>query len=192
LNGRSTRIADVRRDEILASAQDAIRRLGLRRAGMRQIAREAGLSPGSLYYYFRNKEELVYFCQAETLARLLDVVRVVRAERAPRQQLAALIRGHLGVVLGGGDAMHLEFDNLPQDLYRKLVRRRDEYEREVRALIADGQRRGALKRGDPKLIAFHVLGAINWAARWFHPSGDYTVEHIAAQFAEQICGGIAK
>ncbi len=188
----SSRIAALRRDEILAGAQVTIRRLGLRRVGMRQIARAAGLSLGNLYYYFRNKEELVYFCQAQTLDRLLEVVLEARQGYGAHGQVAALIRGHLRVVLGGGDAMHLEFDNLPPALYRKLVRKRDEYEREVRALIAAGQKRGVLRDGDPKLIAFHVLGAINWAARWFRPDGEYTVDAVADHFAEQICGGIAK
>ena len=185
-------IADVRRAEILAGAQGAIQRLGLKRAGMRQIARAAGLSLGNLYYYFRSKEELVYFCQAETLDRLLEVVREARKMYTARAKIAAIIRGHLHQVLAGGSgSLHLELD-LPPPLYRKLVRRRDEYEREVRTLIADGQKRGQLREGDPKLIAFHVLGAINWAARWFRPDGVYTIDAVAESFADQICGGIAK
>ena len=43
--------------------------------------------------------------------------------------------------------LHLEFDDLPAELLKKVVRKRDRYERAVRALIADGQKRGEVRRG---------------------------------------------
>jgi AcrR family transcriptional regulator len=194
LNERSKkRRVDDRRLEILASAGGAIRRLGLRGAGMREIAEAAGLSAGNLYYYFRNKEELVYFCQVSTLDALIDVAKTAAAtDGGAAAQLAHLVNGHLRVLLDSrtAGAVHLEFDDLPPALYQKLVRKRDRYEQRVRALIVDGQARGEVRAGDAKLKAFALLGALNWSARWFHPGGAYAVGDVAQSFADQLLGGL--
>jgi AcrR family transcriptional regulator len=196
VNTRSKQLrADERRSAILLSAQGAIRELGLRKAGMREIARAAGLSAGNLYYYFRNKHELVWFCQDQTLEALLEVAEHARTlhERAD-QQLAHLIRGHLRVLLDPSLAgsVHLDFEDLPKPLYKKLVDKRDRYEKAVRALIDHGQARGQIVRADSKLQAFALLGALNWAARWFRPDGAFTVDDVADVFVPQLLKGLVK
>jgi AcrR family transcriptional regulator len=193
LNTRSKQLrAATRRSEIMASASSALRRLGLR-AGMRQIADAAGLSAANLYYYFRNKHELVYSCQDGTLDHLLVVARQARLQAGSRAQLAWLIHGHLRLVLdeASGGPAHLEFQELAPPLYRKLVHKRDRYERAVRALIAAGQARGELRRGDPKLAAFALLGALNWAARWYRAGGAHDVEEVASSFTQLLLDGLA-
>ena len=71
-------------------------------AGMRDIARAAGLSTGNLYYYFRNKEELVYACQDRALDRLLEVLALApRSRPDAAERLGALVEGHLQVVIVG-------------------------------------------------------------------------------------------
>lgn len=195
MNDRLKRVrTDQRRRTILASASRAIRRHGLQGAGMRQIAQAAGLSPGNLYYYFRNKHELVFSCQEQSLDLLLDVARDAQAERRTVDALVTLVRGHLGVLLdaGAAGALHLELSDLPAPLYKKIVHKRDQYERAVRELIATGQRRGEVKGGDPKLQAFALLGALNWAARWFDPAGSWTIEQVADSFVEQLLGGLVR
>jgi TetR/AcrR family transcriptional regulator, cholesterol catabolism regulator len=193
LNGRSKQLrADGKRSEILAAASGAFRKLGVRRAGMREIAEALGLSAGNLYYYFRNKDELIYYCQDRTLDALLEVARVARDQYGSRGQLGYLIEGHLRVVLGeqASGVLHLEFDVLPPELLKKVVQKRDRYERAVRAIIAYGQKHGELRAGDPKLDAFVLLGALNWAVRWFRPNGEWTVEDVAKHHRTRLLDGL--
>lgn len=184
-NGR----ADARRLEILDGAIAALRDRGLRGAGMRDIARAAGLSTGNLYYYFRNKQELVYACQDRALDQLLEVLGSAAAYPDAAERLGALIDGHLRVVMAGGASLHLELDDLPRPLFRKLVQKRDRYERGVRDLIAAGQREGLVRGGEPKLQAFALLGALNWVARWYRP-GQSDKEEIIASFRDQLLRGL--
>ena len=70
LNFSSNRVRqrnETRRMEILHAAARVFRRRGVAAAGMREIAEEAGLSPGNLYHYFSGKDEILLFCQERTL-----------------------------------------------------------------------------------------------------------------------------
>jgi AcrR family transcriptional regulator len=181
--------ADERRNEILEGALVAMRDHGLGGAGMREIARAAGLSTGNLYYYFRNKQELVYACQDRALDSLLDVLGGAKERPDAGERLGALIEGHLHVVMSGGASLHLELDDLPKPLFKKIVQKRDKYERGVRDLIAAGQRQGLVRAGAPKLQAFALLGALNWVARWYRPGAGDTDE-IMRSFREQLLRGL--
>jgi len=190
---RETRV-ERRRGEIRRDAMAAIRKLGLRRAGMREIAGAAGLSAGNLYYYWKSKEALVADCQEATLDALHAVLAEARKQPTAAARLASLVRGHLGVLLdqegGAAGDVHLDFGDLPAPLYRRVVAKRDRYERAVRTMIAEGQRRGELRPGDPKLAAFALLGALNWAARWYRPGGTFTVGQVADHFVPQLLEGL--
>jgi TetR/AcrR family transcriptional repressor of uid operon len=48
-----------RRSEILEAAQTCFARSGFHQTSMQEICAEAGMSPGSLYRYFRSKEEII-------------------------------------------------------------------------------------------------------------------------------------
>jgi AcrR family transcriptional regulator len=190
LNRRSkSRRGDSRRLEILDGALSALRDRGIAGTGMREIARAAGFSTGNLYYYFRNKQDLVYACQDRALDQLLDVLESAALHPDPGSRLGALVDGHLKIVMSGGASLHLDLDGLPRPLFKKIVQKRDRYERGVRALIAGGQREGDVRVGDPKLQAFALLGALNWVARWYRP-GQLDKEDIIASFQQQLLRGL--
>src|SRR2546423_13971628 len=84
------------RARILAAAEERFAAFGYRRTGIAEIARDAGVAPGTLYRYFENKEEIFPAVMREGLVRWLETARrVLAAPRSPRQGLA-----HRGV---GGD-----------------------------------------------------------------------------------------
>ncbi len=83
MTGKERRIhrSEARRREILQAAALVFRERGYNEAGMRDIADAAGLSPGNLYYYFKGKQEILYFCQERALGQMLASL-----ERALQQE----------------------------------------------------------------------------------------------------------
>ncbi len=95
--------------EILDAASRVFRRRGLQSTGMRDIAAELGMAVGNLYYYFKDKEELLAFVQEGTLEGLLDLAVQVRKNRLP-----ADAQGHVVLLNEGipGSLAHLEVEAL--------------------------------------------------------------------------------
>src|SRR5262245_34743392 len=57
------------RADILKSAAGAFRRLGYHGATVEQIAAALHMKKGNLYYYFKNKEDILYACHQFSLER---------------------------------------------------------------------------------------------------------------------------
>lgn len=191
---RMRRKSEARRLDILRAAARVFRRSGVAAAGMREIAEEADLSPGNLYYYFAGKDELLFFCQDRTVDRMLEAAAAARASKLPvAEQLRSVIRAHLHCTLDEleGATAHLEIDMLAEELRRPLIEKRDKYEQEMRALIAKGVERGEFAPCDAALVARAILGALNWTSRWHRPDGAQSVAAIADGLADYLVRGIA-
>jgi AcrR family transcriptional regulator len=190
---RLRRRADARRLEILRAAARVFRRQGFSSTGMREIASEAGLSPGNLYYYFAGKQELLYFCQDRSLDRLLAAVQSARLSGQPvAAKLRDILEAHVHCLLDDleGSSAHLEIDALPPDLRRHIVAKRDRYERAVRRLLSAGVKSGELADCDTKVVTRAMLGAASWTAQWFRPEGPQTVSHVATSLADYLVRGL--
>ena len=83
----------VRRGEIVAAAQRAIVARGLAGLRIKDIAREAGLSPGSVSYYYREFDDLLADVHQDALDRFYWArLRAIEAAPDPAAQLTALVR----------------------------------------------------------------------------------------------------
>jgi TetR/AcrR family transcriptional regulator len=182
-----------RRLKILRAAGREFRVRGFAETGMRDIAEAAALSPANLYNYFRGKHDLLFFCQDNSLDRMiaaLDKARRMRTRTAAKLRL--VISSHLRCLLDEveGSAAHLLTTALPPRQQRYLVAKRDGYEKGVRNLIAGGMRTGEFTPCDPALATRALLGALNWSVQWFRPDGPLTADQIAEGFADYLIRGL--
>lgn len=184
-----------RRLEILRAAGRTFRTRGFAETGMRDIAAAADLSPANLYNYFRGKDEILFFCQDNSLDRMLIALDKARRRRATAaEKLRLVIASHLRCVLDEveGSAAHFLSATLPAPLQRRLLAKRDRYEDGVRQLIASGIRSGELIEGDPALATRAILGALNSSVLWFRPEGSLTATDIAGEFSDYLIRGLLK
>ena len=81
-----------RRIQILRAAASVFRRRGYAGASVEEIARHLRMTKGNLYYYFRDKEEILYFCHDYSLDILLALLREQEREHLlPPARLRRLV-----------------------------------------------------------------------------------------------------
>ncbi len=182
-----------RRVEILKSAAAAFRRRGYHGASVDEIASALQMTKGNLYYYFRNKEEILFACHDYSLDTLLALLAEVQsAPIQPDEKLRRLILAFIHIILDElqGTALTLDLQALSPLLLRRVIAKRDRFDRGMREIIQQGIDGGLFAPGDPKMIAFAMMGAVNWITKWFDPDGPMSSEQIGHAFAEYLVGGL--
>jgi TetR/AcrR family transcriptional regulator len=184
---------NAKRMRILESAVRGFGARGFWGTSMDDIAEELLLTRGSLYYYFRDKEEILALCHTVALEALLDVLERVRAAALPPDAaLRRLIVEHVRIMVDKfhGTALALEFDALDAKRRASVVEARDRYERGVRDVIAEGVKRRVFRPVDPKLAVFAIFGAVNWMARWYRTGGGASADEVGERFADIFLRGL--
>lgn len=182
-----------RRTEILKSAAAAFRRRGYHGASVDEIASALDMTKGNLYYYFQNKEEILFACHDYSLDVLLGIMNEVRAEATPPDdKLRKLILAFTHVMLDElqGTALTLDLQALSPAMLAPVVAKRDRFDVGLRAIIQQGIDEGLFRVGDPKMIGFAIMGAVNWTTKWFDPTGPMSSLDIGQQFADYLVGGL--
>jgi len=183
------------RIDILKSAAAAFRRLGYHGATVEQIAAALQMKKGNLYYYFRNKEDILFACHQYSLDRLLELLdEVERSGVAPEHKLRRLIVAFVHTILDElhGTALFLDLEALSPAHLRTVIARRDTFDRGVRQVLEEGMAAGTFARNDAKLLAFAIFGSVNWIPRWFNPHGAASSDEIANRFADYLIAGLKR
>jgi AcrR family transcriptional regulator len=185
-----------RRIEILKSAAAAFRRRGYHGASVDEIASALEMTKGNLYYYFENKEEILYACHDYSLDVLLALIAEVQSEpsTAPDEKLRKLILAFIHTMLDElqGTALTLDLQALSPALLKRIIAKRDRFDRGLREIIQQGIDQQLFRAGDPKMIGFAMMGAVNWITKWFDPEGPMTSEEIGQRFADYLVGGLLR
>jgi AcrR family transcriptional regulator len=147
------------RARILTAARQRFADFGYRRTGIAEIARDAGIAPGTVYRYFENKEEVFRAVMRDGLARWLAMARrVLRAPGTAVERLARL--GQASLEFTRDDVLthsvyrrdgEIIFAPLLEELHGELVR---ENVAMMAGVIRDGIRDGTFRDVDPERAAF--------------------------------------
>jgi AcrR family transcriptional regulator len=181
------------RVDILKSAAAAFRKLGYHGATVEQIATALHMKKGNLYYYFRNKEEILFACHQYSLDRLINLLEEIgRTDLGARERLGRLIVAFVHTILDEihGTALLMDLEALSPTHRKTVIARRDQLDHGMRRIIEEGTASGVFSAGDPKLVSFAILGAVNWIPRWYKPEGPSTSQEIADRFAEYLIAGL--
>ena len=181
------------RVEILQSAAALFRRRGYHGATVEEIAASLEMKKGNLYYYFKNKEAILFACHQYSLDRLMEtLVDIEASHAAPDAKLRQLIVAFVHTILDElqGTALFLDLEALTPSHRRAVIARRDQFDRALRRIVSQGIESGLFPGADAKLLSFAILGAVNWIPRWFNPAGPASSQEVADRFANFLVAGL--
>jgi TetR/AcrR family transcriptional regulator, fatty acid metabolism regulator protein len=171
-----------KRDAILRAAIDVFAERGFFNAQVADVARAAGVAAGTVYLYFKGKDDLLVSIFERSMREGLATGRAAAANlQDPRERLRRLARAHLAR-LGHDRNLAIVFQvelrqstKFMERLSATLLR---DYLGLIREAVADGQREG-LFRADVKATAMAkmLFGALDeMATNWILSRRRYSLE----------------
>lgn len=191
-----------RRQEITEAAVRVFHRLGYNGASLSGVAAELGIDRATLYYYFSSKEQLFDEIVRTVLESNFTLARrIADSKISPQRKLRELITA---LMVGYHESYPLLYIYIREDLTH-VSDKRSEWSATMRQLnrvieqavieiIEQGFADGSFRRvGSARIIAYCILGALNWTHRWYRPERtDANPEEIGNIFSELMLSGLEK
>lgn len=189
-----SRRSGAKKQQILEAAARVFRQKGYDRATLRDIANEAGLLPGSLYYHIRSKEDLLRQVVEQPIRELYGQLEdLVVAEAPAADKLARALAMHLRAFDTHYPSLFVYLQNLLQvdAMRRPLHKQAKRYEECWQQLLVQGIQRGEFPPDlDVKIAVFAILGMCNWMHRWYRQDGRLSIEAIIQQYTRLVLDGV--
>lgn len=183
---------------ILDAAAKVFSERGYSGARLVDIAAEAGIQTGSLYYHFDSREALVEEVLRLGIERAFDATRsrveALGPGAPPIERLRTALRAHIGTILAKGDyaSAHARIiGQVPEEVQKRNYADQQAYGEYWSTLIAEAEEAGELRPGfDLYVVRMLLFGAMNWAAEWYRPSRG-SPELIAEHLVSMVLDGLA-
>lgn len=186
-----------RYQEILQRATECFDRRGYANTTLDDIAGAVGVKREALYYYFQNRAQiLLAIIEPQSVALIEELKEIVEdSSLSQREKFKAAIRTHLErfdkYCLEMTVSMRTSSIEYEPEVRDTMARIWSEYETMWVKLISEGQSNGNFRKiGDPKMLAFGILGMCNWLARWYNPRRAVTIGELIESYTEILSQGI--
>ena len=185
-----------KRTAILRAAIDVFAARGFFNAQVADVARAAGVAAGTVYLYFRSKDDLLVSIFERTMrAAIADARACIEPLSDPIEQLRALARVHLDRL--GRDrslavVFQVELRQSTKFMERFSATLLREYLGLIRGIVAAGQESGAFRQGiNPTLAAKLLFGGLDeMATNWILSRRKYSLAAEADAIVDVFVGGL--
>lgn len=190
--------ADHGRTRILDSAAYTLRHKGLAGAKLSDIAKRAGMLAPSIYHHFPSKDHLVEEVMMEGIyhnnRHIMAQVEGLGSSASSIVRLRAAVVAHIDFLLTGDDyssAVARVFDDLPDEMRKRVLAAYSSFDNYWRDLIVAAQRDGSANSAlDPTVVRKFLIAMLDSCSSWYRP-GKLSPAQIAEQAADMLLYGIA-
>jgi AcrR family transcriptional regulator len=183
--------------EIIAVAARLFKEKGYRATTLEDIAAAVGMLKGSLYYYIRSKEELLYFVVRDPIRQAYNKLEEIVMSEAPvKTKIAQAIANHMTLFHQHYPhiAVYLhDYHHLMQKLEQNSIETPKHYQRLWAKLLQQGIATGELRADlEVKVAGYAILGMCNWVYRWYKPDGQLSAEEVTTTFTKIVLEGLSQ
>jgi TetR/AcrR family fatty acid metabolism transcriptional regulator len=185
-----------RRDRILDAATRVFAKRGFFAAQVADVAKRAGVAAGTVYLYFKSKDDLLMSLFERTMtAAVAEAREATRAPADPLTRLRQIARLHLARL--GGDrnlaiVFQIELRQSAKFMARLSTSSLRDYLGLLRELVSEGQAKALVRPEiNPTLAAKVIFGALDeMATNWILSERDYKLEDEADAVMDLLVGGL--
>ncbi len=186
-----------KRESILRAATRVFARNGYFNSKVADIARAAGVADGTVYLYFKSKEEILHSIFDQNMAEALAADRkLIDKLRDPREKLRRIATLHLERLGADRDlavVFQVELRGSTKFMEEFSAAGFAEYLGLLRAIFEEGQRAGLFRKElNAKVAAKIFFGALDeMATNWIISKRSYKLEPMAEVVMDVFLNGVS-
>ncbi|MFB4168462.1 TetR/AcrR family transcriptional regulator [Virgibacillus sp. JSM 102003] len=179
-----------KKEEILQSAVRILSEKGYRGTTMEEIAAKLLMTKGSVYYYFKDKQNLLFESQIMILNRSIQNLEFINTQNVSViMKLRKAIIAHIEYAIRERSVFVMMFN--PEQIFspsqlERIFQLRDEYGKGFDRLIKEGIESDVFRSMDVKIVRNIILGAINWVTQCYSDNGKKDETEMAELIADYV------
>jgi TetR/AcrR family transcriptional regulator, cholesterol catabolism regulator len=182
------------KERLLDVATDLFSSRGFKGTSIRDIASEMGMSISNIYHYFGNKDGLLLeILKRSSVSVATALKEVSQRDLEPFARFKLLLRTHVNLCAEHWKANKIFFldeEHLsPEGVEINLRIQREVFDIYVNELNTL-KKLGIVKGEHLSILAFNILGVINWQLRWYRPKGRLSLAQVADEIISFVLYGI--
>ena len=158
------------------------------------LAQAMELQKGSLYHYFKSKEELLFKLLDQYISSaLVEIEKICTLDITPSDKLKQFMLFYIGFYAGDRDRLVLLINDIDKlgEVYRKqVVEKERRYYRALTGIFSQLQDAGIMKPMPSAVAAYAFFGMVHYTCNWFQQDGKITATELGAMFLEIFTKGV--
>jgi AcrR family transcriptional regulator len=186
---------EVKKEAVLRTAAHVFLEYGYQKSSMSLIASQLKITKPALYYYFRNKEEILVECYRAGIAHIESLLKETSSnEGTGLRKLRLYVETYAAELVSydfGRCVAMLDESELSPATRREVRTMKRRMDLTLRGYVEEGIADKSIAPCNPKLVSFAIAGAINWIGTWYKPEGELSPGEIGAEYARILTSGLA-
>ena len=185
-----------KRKKIIQAATKVFARHGFYHSKVSEIAKEAEVADGTIYLYFKNKDDLLISIFEESMDQMLNLVRgEIEKELDPLAKLRRLVHLHMSMMEKNprlAEVIQVELRQSSKFMKEYQNVKFLAYLQVIAEVIEEGQREGLIhKEVSPAVFKRMLFGALDeLALQWVLSKRRYSLSQVAEQVTDIFLHGI--
>jgi len=185
-----------RKEQIIEKAIILFYTNGYDNTSIRELAKATGLSVAGLYYFFKDKEEILFTILIQSINDLNNtILSAIHEKDDPKNNVKRIIQRLLIHNIKHKEdiiILNKENDRLNAEQKQKIQQKRADAFNLLKDELLKLEKTGELRTKHLTSAVFMIFSMTTWFVRWYNPNGPLTLEEIAEEMTSIFFNGILK
>ncbi|KGX91291.1 TetR family transcriptional regulator [Pontibacillus halophilus JSM 076056 = DSM 19796] len=184
------------KDKIMETSIELFGERGFLETSIQDIVEANGVTKGTFYYYFHNKEDVLMQIHLTFIEELLKrqeqilFANGVSYKEKLRSTVLMVIK-NIRLQAQSARVFFREMRHLSDHHTAKLLPKRHLFQRNVQQLVEEGVRAEEFRKDlRADMVSFGILGIVNWSYFWYEPDGEVSEEELTDIYVSMMLEGL--
>ncbi|MDC1429203.1 TetR/AcrR family transcriptional regulator [Emcibacteraceae bacterium] len=179
---------------ILSNAAKEFIERGYYKTSLDDIARMQNVTKPTLYYYIKNKEDILVKCEQITCGKINSLLDIVMArDISSLDMIQEFINEYIKIITDDVARCHVrhrgQMEN--KELAAKSIKNHKDIEFRVREIIRRGINDGSIRDCNSTILAILLFDSLNGLTSWYHSDGQVTLDELAEEIIALVTKGVS-